>query len=563
MPLAPKVVLPKTSTVRLTRNLKKKARASYPNSHYQKAMYFKQKGDKSRALVEFLKATQENPRLTKAFYEQALIFRDRGYLKLAQSSLEQALALKPDFTEGRMLLATVQIQQGNVGGAMQQLGQSLGISVATKGGDKIEEDEFPPPTVLQSLHTLLPENIANGVSRLTVGQTTAATKAASKTLSKAEQKTGARNKNRKVAQQKIESADKDTVQILEPKTATADANSVLGLHMPNPLHMLFPESKLAETRTTAAAVKDETVTASLDAANLPALPPDESKSESHETTKKVGEKASRRSKKNWFSRFMTALETPQDDANEAPPAPPPITEDDDNDKPGAADVRSIPPLKSEQASDVPAQIETFEKPDQPKQIIEKVAALANAAISGVGKTPFQIPNLPTLGSSMFNTHSGSATTGNDAHAPQTADEQKPYKPVIAPNSDDPWSVRLRYLADHGTGTLKDGEAFMFSEESGEATLFLSDGQTVRRTIYLPRDAQEVVKQRRPDILTPDDLLYNLSLLAKLMPKANEQEQPTNIVKTEQPSTQPAFAVNDLMGKSQSFWGWMKSALKLQ
>ncbi len=103
---------------------------------------------------------------------------------------------------------------------------------------------------------------------------------------------------------------------------------------------------------------------------------------------------------------------------------------------------------------------------------------------------------------------------------------------------------------------------MFSEESGEATLFLSDGQTVRRTIYLPRDAQEVVKQRRPDILTPDDLLYNLQLLAKLMPKPNEPEQPANSAKTEEQPTPPAFAVDDLMGKSQRFWGWMKGALKL-
>lgn len=555
LPLAPKVVLPKTSTVRLKRNVRKKIRAAYPSSHYQKAMYFKQKGDKSRALVEFLKATQENPRLTKAFYEQALIFRDRGYLKLAQSSLEQALALKPDFAEGRMLLATVQIQQGNVGGAMQQLGQSLGISVATKSGDKVDEDEFPPPTVLQSLHSLLPETVATGVARLTVGHTDLSNKTP-RSSSKAEQRAAARNKSKKIAQPKVEAAQQDTVQILEPKTAT-DADLISGLHIPNPLHMLFPESKQAE----------DTVAANLDVTNLPALPPDESKSKSEETSKKKSETTSKRNKKSWFSRFMTALDTPQDSSNEAPPAPPPILDDNDADKPGAAIVRSIPALKAEQASEVPAQIETFQKPDQPKQIIEKVAALANAVISGASKTPFQIPNLPSLSSSMFNTHTGSGdasgTTGNDSHSSQTPDEQKPYKPIIAPNSDDPWSVRLRYLADHGTGTLKEGEAFMFSEESGEATLFLSDGQTVRRTIYLPRDAQEVVKQRRPDILTPDDLLYNLSLLAKLMPKVTEQEQPANSVKTEQQTTQPAFAVDDLMGKSQRFWGRMKSALKLQ
>lgn len=483
-------------------------------------MYFKQKGDKSRALVEFLKATQENPRLTKAFYEQALIFRDRGYLKLAQSSLEQALALKPDFTEGRMLLATVQIQQGNLGAAMQQLGQSLGIKVATKDGDKVVEDEFPPPTVLQSLHTLLPENIARGIANLTVGQTNTSQKSAVKSLSKAEQKSAARSKSKKVGEQKVE-----------------------------------PDTKPNET-----GAEEETITASLDAANLPSLPADESKSESKERAKQTPEKPSKRAKKSWFSRFMTALDTPPDSQNEAPPAPPPIAVDDDE-KPGAAVVRSIPALKPEQADEMPTQVETFEKPDQPKQIIEKVAALANAAISSVGKTAFQIPNLPSLSSSMFNTLSGS-TISSDSHAPQIVDDQKPYKPVMAPNSDDPWSVRLRYLADHGTGTLKEGEAFMFSEESGEATLFLSDGQTVRRTIYLPRDPQEVVKQRRPDILTPEDLLYNLSLLAKLMPKPIEQEQPANSAKTEQTSAQPAFAVDDLMGKSQSFWGWMKGALKL-
>src|SRR5688572_9010552 len=45
---------------------------NYPSTHFQRGMYFKQKGDKNSALVEFLKATQENPRLVKAFYEQAL-----------------------------------------------------------------------------------------------------------------------------------------------------------------------------------------------------------------------------------------------------------------------------------------------------------------------------------------------------------------------------------------------------------------------------------------------------------------------------------------------------------
>ncbi len=99
---------------------------------------------------------------------------------------------------------------------------------------------------------------------------------------------------------------------------------------------------------------------------------------------------------------------------------------------------------------------------------------------------------------------------------------------------------------------------MFSEESGEATLFLADGQTVRRTIYLPRDAQEVVRQRRPDILAPDDLMYNLSLLAKLMPKQDEAAALNKMPD----QTAPNFNVENIMGKSQGFWGWLKNTLKL-
>lgn len=565
-------------------------------------MYFKQKGDKSHALVEFLKATQENPRLTRAFYEQALIFRERGYLKLAQSALEQALALKPDYHEGRMLLATIQIQQGNVGGAMQQLGQSLGISVAPKSQTN-EQDELPQPAVLQSLHTLLPENIASGIAGLTVGKTNGSARGNGKSGRRSEQKAASR-RSRKNTPPKNESTQQDTVQIVEPKSGESAVDSML-THLPNPLHMFFsnnkgnelPEGDKSDEVKTAtvngstensskSGKKKETVeSADLDPANLPELPPPEKHADATDGAK--ADKKQKRAKKSWFSRIMTALDSTQDEENPAPHAPPPIVADDEP-KPGDAIVKSIPPLKPEALvtappslvppsvtaltsaapammpiPGMPNQVETFEKPDQPRQIIEKVTAMANAAISNVAKTNFQFPNLANLNSGMFNAHGGSDPAHNEPPSLVPPEEAKQYKPVIAPNSDDPWSVRLRYLADHGTGTLKEGEAFMFSEETGEATLFLSDGQTVRRTIYLPRDAQEVVKQRRPDILTPDDLLYNLSLLAKLMPKASESEPPpSNTTSTQKTTGQPAFEVNDLMGKSQRFWGWMKDALKL-
>ena len=85
-----------------------------------------------------------------------------------------------------------------------------------------------------------------------------------------------------------------------------------------------------------------------------------------------------------------------------------------------------------------------------------------------------------------------------------------------PNLDqDEWAQRMRYLAIHGTGTLQAGQAFMFSEDSGEAVIILNNGERIRRRITKPRDAQALVKQRRPDVLTAD-LTYKLSTLGKLV-----------------------------------------------
>ncbi len=109
--------------------LRKKAAAAYPSTHFDKGQYYKSKGDVNAALIEFLKASQENPRLVRAFYEQALIFRQKHYLKLAESSLEQALAVKPDYQDARILLATIRIDQGDVGAAMKELSRSLGPQV--------------------------------------------------------------------------------------------------------------------------------------------------------------------------------------------------------------------------------------------------------------------------------------------------------------------------------------------------------------------------------------------------------------------------------------------------
>jgi len=88
--------------------------------------------------------------------------------------------------------------------------------------------------------------------------------------------------------------------------------------------------------------------------------------------------------------------------------------------------------------------------------------------------------------------------------------------VVAKTDEDEWTRKLRFLAKNGTGTLKAGEAFFFTEDTGEAILILADGKRVVRTVDAPKDKEAVVQMRRPDILVPDDLLYNLSLLGKVV-----------------------------------------------
>jgi hypothetical protein len=82
--------------------------------------------------------------------------------------------------------------------------------------------------------------------------------------------------------------------------------------------------------------------------------------------------------------------------------------------------------------------------------------------------------------------------------------------------EDEWVSKLRYLAKNGTTSLRPGEAFMFAEDSGEAVLFLSNGQKIRRIIAKPKDKQTIVKERRPDMLLPQDVMIKLSTLGKLV-----------------------------------------------
>ena len=123
--------------------------------------------------------------------------------------------------------------------------------------------------------------------------------------------------------------------------------------------------------------------------------------------------------------------------------------------------------------------------------------------------------------------------GQQKPAVYTEDEIKAF---ISANhvNEDPWTVRLRYLALNGTTSLKAGEAFVFSEETGEATLFLEHGQSIRRHVLPAQDPEDMEALRRPDIMHPDGVQYNLSLLGKMLPKKSSPKDADS-----QPASKPA------------------------
>ncbi|HEY9714072.1 MAG TPA: hypothetical protein V6C72_11415 [Chroococcales cyanobacterium] len=517
---------------------KQKADPAYPKTHYARGLYWKRKHEKNRALIEFLKASQENPKLVRAFYEQALIFRERGYLKLAQSSLEQALAVKPDYREGRVLLATIQIEQGNVGGAVKQLGQSLGLTMPGSDSDGSKEEpadelEGPLAPVLQSLHGILPVPVVSS--------------------------------NRHSRSENIGNVFRSS-RAKRRRSAKADASAE---------ESSAKESSLTESAIQESTVQESTVRESADRQESTGAPTgeereqerkpqkereskrDRSKREKQKRQKQKKEKRPKKSK-GWFAKFFeipendenATLETAAAGAEEAHKQPDSIAEND----------REQQVTAEQPARTVAGAAETGLPADEPtssaesfvpepaaetaiKQSVSHSNQQAAPARLSASQRQFQSPRL-------FNAGLFSNMAKNDWA--QTRERAAP-KP-----KEDPWTVRLRYLAEHGTATLKDGEAFIYAEDTGEAALFLADGRVVRRTLTAPRDLEDLVKERRPDILEREEPVYNLSLLAKLMPTQTEtQAQPPEGKTPGEPFT-AGNLIGDLNGNG--FWGWLRKTL---
>lgn len=786
-------MVPHAPAVNARRNYKDLAQSAYPRTHYQRGLYFRQKGDLNGALIEFLKATQENPRLVKAFYEQALIFHQRGYLKLAASSLEQALAVDPNFQHARVLLATISLEQGNIGGAVSELSRSLGLnqnkhdsasadsqSNPANAQAQVKQEslpptgrKIPPPGLLQVFHDVLPlppssptpppprqttrtepertgravsssveltrkqaptlDNLLKGIPGIDpdvpVG-TTAKNQAnrsqsdtsASGTLNvdrsgpRSSHRTGPTGSERYLKGDRHGSA-------AAPKAS--GAGSLLHLHLPN----LFPHSGENRSPESQQDKRDETAGRSATARSEPARqderrkahaggrhwlsfahvfghnagidpgaekqkpPADKPNKDSVRLLSKadkLGHKAKKfenkaeklknkadklglaaadnhGKKKQKIAQQPSASQAPAPEAMK--PAPKELAGAVSRKKPGRkhwfgglfsifkeetaapadarekdrkiasshqkasreltprnADnvdmvLRQPPPvsapqsIQSEQptrqamtaATVNPGEAVSRTKPPARTQIPSSPQPSRQTALA-FAPTPRTQPPVSQLqaqpDSSQMEVNDGAPGA---AYQPEAAMPESEAPAATAPLSaekgmraqaaqafgwpsvppsqmrwlswpqpatssarttskksagadEDSWTRRLRYLSEHGTATLKLGEAFMFSEETGEAVLFIPNGEPIRRRIAAPQDAEEVVRVRRPDILKPQELQYNLSLLGKLLPRQPEPEAAPKPA----PQTDPlaAFSVNDVLKYSRSFWDWLRQSIRL-
>lgn len=725
------------------RQLHDAAARSYPKTHFQKGQYFKQKGDVNNALIEFLKSTQEDPRLVKAFYEQALIFHERGYLKLAESSLEQALAVQPDYQQARLLLATVRLEQGKLQEAIGDLGRTLGLAENT------EKAQSPPPAAEPPPPAAEPATLQNVATALTQQGQPEAPAAAPEQAAEA-------------PQQQAPSAPSPDLQSTEKSEPLDDLlKGIPGIDPNAPENPPPDAAKPAASQEASPATQGpgaiitRTVPGAVDPASLfrqskakgasthrfanpfgwfsqhheskdrkpwsPPLPktlaqnpktgkPQKSgksgrrkkqdkdkdllgadatkqllaQSAAAELLRQTGESPfhppaakQKKESRGWFSwLFRTedsaqppqparaprqkqpkdtpppkskpnkgpdiaeALKQQQEKLNEAismvlrqpaateenkPETQPVISLTMHDKKPLAPPVNQAPPepvvvqrqalarepapqeKPASPAAPVPSPAAVVFAPQpvapapvpqakpaapraqnkSPLVIVETVPvapvqqappsrslplqtppapaphpiaiAMAPAPVAPPAPPPrrqapvkspsaskgpaFREPQINNGGLNWLN--AAQSNKQSNMHSNQT-------KAAAPAKAEDPWVVRMRYLVEHGTDSLKPGEAFMFSEETGEGVLFQANGQTIRRMIADPQDAEEVTRMRRPDIAMPQDLMYNLSLLGKLLPRQDEPPKAEG----------SGFNLDQLMPKGDGWWGWFKDRFKM-
>jgi len=497
-------------------------------------MAYRRANDSGRALIEFLKATREDPKLLDAYYEQALIFREKGFHKLAVSRLEQALAIKPKYQKARLLLATLKLEQGKVTDAVEQLGESLGLSKTEATAIKpdkesVGEDRVAgiPPMILQSLHTSLPlpvvasqkkEDLVLQAAELpTEEEVIREERPASEARPVKRKKPVNRKKIRELIARKYKSKGHQRKQ----------RSSWIAKLFSWPES--FKPSQSQDTRI--ATVEEEDDLLPHASSNL--------KQEFRSTDTEPEDKPSRFESKKTLIAYNGAPEDTID-------------------------------LLSDKVEREARMARAAKKMEEQNTLREKQLAELNAAKAAAEAIELAKAKQKEKEEAPRRIASRGLTFNNDAA--QNDSEPAPRQPkkrsaTTAKIVEDEWTKRLRFLAENGTSSLKAGEAFMFSEDTGEAVLFLANGQRIRRTIADPLDSQELMKMRRPDVLAPKELFFNTSLAGKMIaeppPPAIPKEDPEPIVRQPRPAEKaappapPSFKIEQIMENPAGFWNWAK------
>lgn len=506
-----------------------------PGDHFRLGLALKARGNTNAALIEFLKATQKNPRQINAFYEQALIFRKQGYLKLADSSLQQALRIatsqgkdrlpnaKPlfngsDLNRIRLLLATVRLEQGNVGSAAQELARSLGIALTVPAAhadartNDSAEEASSPTTILQSLHPALSESVHENkeVDAEPVSAKPAEEKEVAKTESAAE---------------KEDAAGSTVSELIKEGLAG------LKEHIFNPLSILGLPRISMDTEKPAVSAKKGKRSRRRQRKEAKPRPVDVETARTEENAP-----VEKRKRRSWLEKRLSfsSMHTEEKCADAKTETPEKETEQSETVK--AAPVDTANNNEGEHLLPEPRDI-SLRTPEEPSPQLE------------AGTFSLTVPKAITEKISLV---AALLSAFNQEKSPSSTVQKAPEKHL------DPIDERLTYLAEHGTSSLKEGEAFMFSEESGEATLFMANGEVIRRTIAASRGHEEVAQIRRPDILIPEELIYNLALMAKILPK---QEEPRETV-GEPKETAPTLKMPAIIDKPHGFSDWLKGILNL-
>lgn len=581
-----------------------RARAKLAKAHFENGLKYRRGGDSGRALVDFLKATREDPKLVEAYYEQALIFREKGFHKLAVSRLEQALAIRGQYQKARLLLATIKLEQGNVSDAVEQLGASLGLPKSTATAlkpDAHEEQDNKmlgiPPMILQSVHTAMPvarrsepirarkkqnQPVRNQQRTIAVAEENqnldqdeqptfvAEAPKATKPKPSARRKPGSRRKVRELMARKYgknNSAKKHQrmswiAKIFswpEPFKFVPSSDKAEHIAADDPTDdELQPRGESNLVAEFQADDKERTSSgeADVDEQYVPHFPKTKKtllayNGDPVDTIDLVAEKIPDR-------------KTPENSPRKAPKVHYQPEEDSTPKKDTGWTIEKITSAKDD-TKQLPSSEQEHKASERKSTSVKQRVVPSHASddddSESGGKTFALSARQVKIASKGFLDYDpGSASE------PAKKAVEKKIKPPAAPVEDE-WTRRLRYLAENGTSSLKAGEAFMFSEDTGEAVLF-TNGQRIRRVIAAAQETQEVLKLRRPDVLVPKELFYNTALLGKVVnsppppappPQLRLPEGPTK----ETPSLEPpGFKIEQMMDNPTGFWNWFKGLVNL-